>query len=350
EPFRVRYWGVGNENWGCGGDMSPEQYAEEFCRYRSFVSSYSGTKVEAVACGQNGADWGWTRRFFEHMKNNYWNRMGRVQGFACHFYCGTAGTATEYTNEQWLELLAKAYAIEGVITGVRSIMDEYDPERKIKLIFDEWGAWHPVEKGKPSGGLYQQNTMRDACVAALSLDVFHRHADKLHMMNIAQLINVLQAVLLVEEDRCIKTPTYHVFDLYQPHKGAQAVRFETYAEAVSDGGAAAEFCRKSYLDRSDPFVLRGVHGSASVKDGRVCVTAVNTHPTDTIELEVELYRANWGEVEAVDLRADDIHAHNTFEKPEVVRLSAPRTLTAREGTLRVEMPGGSVVRLQGRPS
>jgi len=329
--------------------MNPEQYAQEFCRYRSYVGSYSGNRVEAIACGQNSNDWAWTRRFFEHVKSHYKNRLRGVQGFAAHYYCDTAGTATKYTEDQWLELLAKAYAVEGVITGCRGIMDEYDPERKIKLLLDEWGAWHPVEEGKPTGGLYQQNTIRDACVAALSLDVFHNHAEKLFMANIAQLINVLQAVLLVEEDRCIKTPTYHVFDLYRPHKGATAVRFLTYADPVTDGGASAAFCRARYLE-AKPFALRAVHGSASVRDGQICVTAVNTHPTEPLELDVELNRARWaGAVEAVTLAADDIRAHNTFAQPERVKLSAPQTLKADGGThVRLTLPAASVVRLQGR--
>ncbi|HTE21363.1 MAG TPA: alpha-L-arabinofuranosidase C-terminal domain-containing protein, partial [Armatimonadota bacterium] len=248
-PFGIRYWGIGNENWGCGGNLSPEHYAEEYCRFRTYVSDYSGTQVEGIACGQNNADWDWTRRFFEHMRRHYGNRLRMVQGYAAHYYCGTAGSATNYTDAQWLELLAKAYAIEGVISGCRSLMDEYDPERRIRLLFDEWGAWHPVEEGKPTRGLYQQNTMRDACVAALTMDLFHNHCEKLFMANIAQLINVLQAVLLVEEDRCIKTPTYHVFDLYRPHKGARAVRLVTYAEEVTDGGPSAEWCRSRYLER-----------------------------------------------------------------------------------------------------
>lgn len=347
EPFRIRYWGIGNENWGCGGRMSPEQYAEEFCRFRTYVSSYSGTEVQAVACGQNNADWDWTRRFFERMRSHYQNRLRTVQGYAAHYYCGTAGTATEYTDEQWLELLAKAYALEGVIAGCRSLMDGYDPERRIPLIFDEWGAWHPVEQGKPASGLYQQNTMRDACVAALSLDVFHSHAEKVFMANIAQLINVLQALLLVDEEHCIKTPTYHVFDLYRPHKGAQAVRFVTYADGVTDGGASAHWCATRYLERRT-FSLRAVHGSASVRDGTLCVTAVNTHPTEKLELEVELHRARWGDVDAVTLEADDSHAHNTFADPDHVHLSQPRTLDARGSQVRVTMAPGSVVRLVGK--
>ena len=347
EPFGVRWWGIGNENWGCGGDMSPEYYAEEFSRFRCFVSNYSGTEVQAIACGQNNADWEWTRRFFAQMRHHTMDRLRKVQGFAAHYYCGTAGTATEYTSDQWLELLARAAAVEGVITGCRQIMDEYDPERRIPLLLDEWGAWHPVEKGKQPRGLYQQNTIRDACVAALSLDIFHNQADKLVMANIAQLINVLQAVLLVEEDRCIKTPTYHVFDLYRPHKGAQAVRFVSCAGDISDGGPSARYCRTRYLG-GKAFGLRAVQGSASVRDGRLCVTAVNSHPSEPLELEVELHHGVWKDgVESVFLAAEEIHAHNTFQDPQQVKLSPPQAVETRGNQVRIAMPPASIVRLMG---
>lgn len=347
QPFGVRYWGIGNENWGCGGNMSPEEYAAAFARYRTYIFHYPGTQVEAIACGSNGNNWDWTRRFFDYMKHNHTScRLSQVQGFATHYYCGTAGTATEYSDTQWLELLSKARSIEGIVTGHRSIMDEYDPQRKRKLMLDEWGAWHPVEQGKPAGGLYQQNTIRDACVAALSLDVFHNHADKLVMANIAQMVNVLQSLLLVQEDRCIKTPTYHVFDLYQPHKGAQAVRFITTAETVSDGEESAQACRENYLNKQ-PFHLQAIHGSASVKAGVLCVTVVNTHPTQPVELDLEVFASSLKEVEVVTLAADDIHAHNTFEQPERVRLSPARTIAAREQHVRISLPAGSVTRMQG---
>lgn len=328
--------------------MSPEEYAAAFARYRTYVFNYSGTRVEAIACGPNGNNWNWTRRFFEYMQNSHTHcRLSQVQSFAAHYYCGTAGTATEYTESQWLELLAKARAIEGIITGHRSIMDEYDPQRQRKLILDEWGSWHPVEQGKPQGGLYQQNTMRDACVAALSLDVFHNHADKLAMANIAQMVNVLQALLLVQGDQCIKTPTYHVFDLYQPHKGAQAVRFISTAETISDGEASAQVCRENYLHKQ-PFRLQAIHGSASLRDEVLCVTVVNTHPTQPIELDLEIFARSLKEAEVVTLAADDIHAHNTFEQPERVCLSPAQTVAARDQHLRVILPEGSVSRIMGK--
>jgi len=347
EPFRVKFWGVGNENWGCGGHMTPEQYADEFSKFRTFVFNYPDSPVEAIACGPNGRDWGWTRRFLETSKG--W-RLGRVQGFAAHYYCGTAGTATEYDETQWKELLAKARAVEGIITGHRSILDEYDPERKIKLLLDEWGAWHPVEEGKPRGGLYQQNTIRDACVAALSLDVFHNQADKLYMANIAQMINVLQALLLVQDDKCLKTPTYHVFDLYRPHQGASAVRLFSAAEAISEGEGAAAHCRDCYLGRQS-FALRAVEGSASVKDGVLCVTLVNSHPSEAVEAELDLRGRRLAEADVVTLAAGDIRAHNTFENPDAVTLSAPATVAAKDGNaLRVPIPAGGIVRVMGRLS
>jgi alpha-N-arabinofuranosidase len=349
DPFGIRFWGIGNENWGCGGSMSPEAYAEEFCRFRTFVNNYSGIHIDAIACGPNGADWAWTRRLLETLKSGHTgNRLKMMQGFAAHYYCGTAGTATEYTEQQWLELLAKAYAIDGIVSGHRAIMDEYDPERKIKLLMDEWGAWHPVEAGKPRGGLYQQNTIRDACVAALSLDVFHTYADRLYMANIAQLINVLQALLLVDGNQCIKTPTYHVFELYKAHQGGTSVRFLTGAETVSDGEGSADHCRRAYLDKR-AFSLKAVHGSASVKDGVLTVTAVNTHPTEATEMDLDIHHFSLTEAEVITLAASDIHAHNTFAQPEVVTLSAPVAVTAKAGeNLRISLPAGSVVRVQGK--
>ncbi|GCE51195.1 alpha-N-arabinofuranosidase [Thermosporothrix hazakensis] len=348
EPFHVRFWGIGNENWGCGGNMSPEEYAGLYSRFRTFVHNYSGTRVEAIACGPNGNDWQWTRRFFEHMARHHTHcRLNSLQGFAAHYYCGSAGTATDYTESQWLELLTKAAAIEGIITGHRRIMDEYDPKRACKLIVDEWGTWHPVEPGKPESGLYQQNTIRDACVAALTLDTFHNHADKVFMANLAQLVNVLQALLLVEGDRCIQTPTYHVFRLYQPHQGAQAVRFLSQAEVISHGEASEEQCRSCSVDRQ-PFALQAVHGSASMRNGTLCVTVVNTHPTQPVELDLELYQGKLTEVEKVTLAAQDMHAHNTFAHPNTVQLAPPQTLKARDQRLRVQLPAGSITRLMGQ--
>lgn len=347
EPLGVRFWAVGNENWGCGGRMDPETYAATFARTRTFMFNYSGTNVHAIACGASGPDWAWTRRVMDYLKNKHWDRLGMMQSLAAHYYCGSAGTAIEYTPDQWLELLSKASAMEGIITGHRAVMDEFDPQRHIKLIVDEWGTWHPVEQGKPASGLYQQNTMRDACAAALTLDVFNNHADKIFMANLAQLINVLQSLLLVHEEKCIATPTYHVFDLYQPHRGAQAVRCVANAEIVSDGGASAIACQEQYADGHFPG-LKIVQGSASVKDGNLCVTVCNTHPTQPVELEIDVHGANLDEAEDIRLAHDDVHAHNTFDNPNEVSLSRPERLMAKDHILRVALPAASVLRVMGK--
>jgi alpha-N-arabinofuranosidase len=348
EPFNIKYWGIGNENWGCGGCMNPEQYADLYTRFRTYVYRYPGSDPFGIAAGPNGNDFAWTRRFFERTNRHYWNRSGMVQGFAAHYYCGTTGkSATEYTAGEWLEQLAKARAVEGVIVSHRAIMDEYDPQRNVKLLLDEWGAWHVVEPGKPMGGLYQQNTMRDALVAALTLDVFNNHADKIYMANIAQMINVLQALLLVQDDSCIKTPTYHVFDLYRPHKGASAVRFLTAGESLTEGGACANQCTAQYADKSR-FTLKALEGSASVKDGVLCVTACNTHPTEAIEMELETRGGKVAEASVVVLAGKDMLAHNTFAKPNAVKLSKAAVVKAKGRLLRIEMPAGSVVRVMGK--
>ncbi len=170
------------------------------------------------------------------------------------------------------------------------------------------------------------------------------------MANIAQLINVLQALLLVDGEQCIKTPTYHVFDLYRPHKGARAVRFLSASETVSDGGASAQACRNCYLEKK-PFALRAVQGSASVRDETLCVTVVNTHPTESVELELELYQRTLSTIEVVTLAASDIHAHNTFEQPDEVHLSSTQQIEVRSGNhVRIPLPAGSIVRIMGQLS
>ncbi len=344
EPFGVRFWGVGNENWGCGGHMDPEYYADEFARFRTFLFNYSDTPIHAIACGAAGNDWHWTWKFLDTLRRKHWNRMHLVQSLAAHYYCGSAGTATEFTEEQWLELLCRAYVMEGIILGHRTTMDELDPERRIHLIVDEWGAWHPVEPGKPASGLYQQNTMRDALVAAITLDVFHRHCDKITMGNIAQLINVLQSLLLVQEDKCIKTPTYHVWQMYVPHRGATAVRLESLSEHISDGGASRDHCRAMYLERSF-HGLQWITGSASVKDDTLCITLTNNHPSKACDMRITVVGGQAQEAQVTLLVADDIRAHNTFENPERVKPSAPKPVTVEGDTLRMEAPAASVMQI-----
>ncbi|MET0692812.1 MAG: alpha-L-arabinofuranosidase C-terminal domain-containing protein [Propionibacteriaceae bacterium] len=346
DPFGISWWGIGNENWGCGGRMTPEYYAEEYSRFRTFAFPFGGTPVAAVACGPNGSDWEWTRRFLKQTAKRD-RRLAQVQNFAAHYYCRTAGTATEYTDSQWLELLTKAIAIEGVITGHRAILDEYDPERRIGLIIDEWGTWHPVEEGKPPRGLYQQNTIRDACVAALSLDLLHNHADKVVMANIAQLINVLQSLLLVEGDVCITTPTYHVFAMYAEHRGGTAVRLVSDADVISTGEDSEEDARSRFIDGRTA-QLRRVSGSASVKGDQLCVTAVNSHPREAVEVELDLRGRSLESATVVVLATEDIHDHNTFTDPDRVVPGAETAVDVSGPFPTITLPPASICKVVGR--
>lgn len=315
EPFAVRYWGVGNENYGCGGNLDPEDYAVAYRRYATYLRDLGETPLYLIACGPGGNNAEWTRRFFSKLRlpgpSGIW---ARIHGFAAHYYCGTAGTATEYTDDQWYELLCRSLRMEPLIQEQRAVMDEFDPEHKIGLVVDEWGTWHPPTSGRHPDHLWQQNTLRDALVAALTLDIFNRNADRVVMANIAQTVNVLQAMVLTEGERILTTPTYHVFDMYQGHQGAQSVRTHFEADDI----------RFSVNGREER--LPGLCGSASIKGNVLTVSVVNPSATNALEAAFELRgsRASHGQVTV--LTAADIRAHNTFEQPGAV---VPSTASIR---------------------
>jgi len=293
QPFNVTHWGVGNENWGCGGNFCPEDYAAEYKRFETYLRDFSGHKLFLAACGPNGNDAAWTRRFFEKLAG-----FPRIHGFAAHYYTwnreGQFGTATEFTTEQYYGLLHKAMGMEQLIVEQRALLDELRPQNKVELIVDEWGTWHPPEPGRHPLHLFQQNTMRDALVASMTLDVFHRHADKLYMANIAQMVNVLQALVLTSEDRMVLTPTYHVFDMYRPHKGATSVRVESDA-------------------------LPGLSASASINDHVLTLSVTNPHATSPLDATLRLRDGHFNEMAVTELSHKYIQAHNTFDMPGVVR-------------------------------
>ena len=327
DPLDVTYWGVGNENWGCGGSFSPEDYGTEFRRFATFVRGF-GKQLYVIACGPSGNDVEWTVRFFRKLRHDYWN-FRNIHGFAAHYYCGTAGTATEYTVDQWYELIAKGLKMEDLVVQQRAAMDAYDPERKIGLIVDEWGTWHPVEPGTHPRFLYQQNTLRDALVAATSLDIFNRHADKVVMANIAQTINVLQAMVLTEGEKMLVTPTGYVYELYSPHQGGTALRtvIESDAVAYAAGGQTQE--------------VSTVSGSASLKGDILFLTLTNAHATDAVDVTVELLGGATAQSGTARVLNGEIHAHNTFDAPETVALQ-PAAIDASGSTFTVTLPPATV--------
>jgi alpha-L-arabinofuranosidase len=338
EPLNVTYWGVGNENWGCGGNFSPEDYCTEFRRYASFVRGF-GKKLFVIACGPPSNDVEWTNRFFRKLYKDYW-AFNNIDGFAAHYYCGTAGTATEYSEEEWYRLLEKGLKMEALVVQQRAAMDAYDPARKIGLIVDEWGTWHPVEKGTNPAFLYQQNTIRDALVAANTLDIFNRHADKVVMANIAQTINVLQAMILTEGERMLVTPTGYVYEMYAPHQGATALRVRLETPEIS-------FKKESILQKGETpdGHVPTVAGSASLKGQTLFLTLTNSHARQAAEVTVDILGGVRIAQASGRILTNEIHAHNTFDAPRQVTPQA-FDVSFELSELKLTLPPASVAAIQ----
>ena len=338
EPLNITYWGVGNENWGCGGNFSPEDYCTEFRRYASFVRGF-GKKLFVIACGSPGNDVEWTNRFFHKLYKDYW-AFNNIDGFAAHYYCGTAGTATGYSEEEWYRLLEKGLKMEDLIVQQRAAMDAFDPARKIGLIVDEWGTWHPVEKGTNPAFLYQQNTIRDALVAANTLDIFNRHADKVVMANIAQTINVLQAMILTEGERMLVTPTGYVYEMYAPHQGATALRARLETPEIS-------FNKENTLQKGETADghIPTVAGSASLKGQTLFLTLTNSHAREAAEVTVEIAGGARVDQASGQILTGEIHAHNTFDAPRQVTPQA-FDVGFELSELKLTLPPASVAAIQ----
>lgn len=346
DPWNVRYWGVGNESWGCGGNFLPEEYATEFRRFAEWVPRY-GVNLAYVGSGPNGGDLSWSRRFFGRLAEK--GGFGRLWGWALHHYSWNVtggrttnwtegkGDAVNYPNEEWYELLSEANAVEKLIADNWAIMGEFDRQHRVKLVVDEWGAWYkPGSEVHNTHLLGQQATIRDAVLAGLTLDIFQRHADKVGMANIAQLINCLAALFLAHEDKFIVTPTYHVFDMYAAHQGAQSVRVNVSAP------------RLPYRRNGNPATLRGLNGSASVRDKQITLTVTNPGvpgANAALETEIALYGATVKDVRVTSLAATDIHTHNSFDHPHVIE-PQPAQATVKGGMLVYSFAPASVTKLQ----
>jgi alpha-L-arabinofuranosidase len=343
EPFNVKYWGVGNESWGCGGNFTPEEYAQEYRRFSEWVPRY-GVNLAFIGSGPNGGDLGWSRRFFGRLAER--GGFGRMWGWGLHHYSWNVtggrtndwfqgkGDAVSFPNEEWYELLSEADRIESLITDHWAVMGEFDRQHRVKLVIDEWGSWYkPGSEVNNTHLLGQQATMRDAVLAGISLDAFHKHADKIAMANIAQLINCLQALFLAHEDKFIVTPTYHVFDMYTAHQGAQSLRTMVSAP------------RLPYTRNQKPATLRGLSASSSLRDKELTLTVTNPDISQTRETEVVLRGATIKAIKVTTLTAGDIHAHNSFANPRQIEPKESE-LSPKSGVLVHRFAPASVTKLQ----
>lgn len=322
DPWGVKFWGVGNENWGCGGNMRPEYYADEFRRYQTYCRNYGDNKLCRIACGPNVDDYNWTAVMME--------RAGEyMDALTLHYYTVPGpwrdkGSATEFNEEDYARTLRLALRMEELVSNHLQIMNRYDPKHRVGLIVDEWGTWFNVEPGTNPGFLYQQNTMRDAQVAALTLNIFNAHADRIVMANLAQTVNVLQSVILTEGDKMVLTPTYHVFDLYKAHQEGTLVPVHVDADDSAEG-------------------VKRVSASASLKGDVLTVTLANTSATESCEVPISLCGAKPAKAEGRVL-AGEMHAKNNFSASPVA--IAPLTsITLSSDEVRVTLPACSVAEI-----
>jgi alpha-N-arabinofuranosidase len=338
EPWVLSYFGVGNENWGCGGNMTPEYYGNEYRRYQTYVRQYNPDRpIKKVCCGANVDDYHWTEGV---MKTCYDHVPEELHGFmdllSLHYYVLPDGwdnklSATDFDEEVWYKTLSKALFMDELIRKHSEIMDKYDPEKKVGMSVDEWGNWFAVEPGTNPGFLYQQNTVRDALVAGITLDIFNKHSDRVKLACLAQMVNVLQSVILTEGEKMLRTPTYHVFHMYRHHQGAELLE-----SRLSDVDEIAVGESKLPL----------IHESVSVKDGIITATINNLSCNKESVLDVNIAGADALEVIEARTVSDVMNAYNTFDEPDRV---VEKEFTAYEKTadgLKLTLAPASVLELR----
>ena len=345
QPFGVKYWGIGNESWGCGGSFTPEQYASEFRRYTSWIPEY-GVDLQLIGSGPNGSDVDWTHRFFEQLYSGHEYDNQRFSGWSVHHYASNLsrgktedwilgkGDALQFDPVDWYELLHECDRIQTIIQDQWGAMGQYDKEHRVKLVVDEYGPWYREGTELDPTHLFgQQVTIRDALGTALTLDAFNRNAEKVSMASCAQLVNNINALFLCHEDRFFATPNYYVFEMYAAHQGGQAVRAEfSAADVVYDrDGKPAKFW--------------GLNGSASRKGNVVIVSAVNPDLNNAKQAQISIRGAKAVNVIGRVLAAEDMHAHNSFDQPNRVR-SAALDVSINGGMLQVVLPAASVSKFE----
>jgi len=345
EPFNVRYWGVGNESWGCGGNFTPEQYASEFRRFTSWIPRY-GVPLELIGSGPSDNDIDWTHRFFEQISSGHSYDNPSFTGWSVHHYSWNLGRgktndwvqakgdALKFDATDWYEVLRESDGMERIVHDQWSALGQYDLKRRIKLVVDEYGPWYREGTELDATHIFgQQITMRDALATALTLDIFNRNAEKVGMAMCAQLVNNINALFFAHEDRFVATPNYHVFAMYNAHQGGQALRTEFSAPDLE------------YDRDGKPARFWGLNGSSSRKGNVVTLTGVNPDLSNAIETEVAIRGASVASASGVVLRTEDMHAHNTFDEPDAVKPGF-LIVAVKGSVLNVVIPPASVFKLE----
>lgn len=336
KAWTVDYFGVGNENWGCGGNMTPEHYANEYRRYQTYVRNYNfDHPIQKIACGANVDDFLWTEEVLKTTHRAPAFLHGFMDGLSLHYYVHPGGwenkgSATVFDEKEWYITMQKALHMETLIQKHGAIMDQYDPDYKIGMIVDEWGTWHDVEPGTNPGFLYQQNTMRDALVAGITLNIFNKHCNRVKMANLAQMVNVLQSIILTEGKKMVLTPTYHVFNMYKYHQEAKLLESSIEVE---------------YIGHEKTNQVPNLTESVSLgEDGKVHVTLTNLSIDTSYPIEGVIIEGVINSVEATIL-VNKMDAYNTFDAPEVVSTEVFTAVEITNKGLEFEIPPCSVMHL-----
>jgi alpha-L-arabinofuranosidase len=327
ESWNVKYWGVGNESWGCGGNMKPEVYAAQYRQYATFMSDWTNTnKIFRVASGANGDDENWTEVMMRDVPLNL------MEGLSLHHYSvinwSAKGSATGFDESTYFRTMRESWKMDEIIKRHSTIMDRYDPKKRVAMVVDEWGGWYEVEPGTNPGFLYQQNTMRDAMIAGLTLNIFNNHCDRVRMANLAQTVNVLQAVILTEKEKMILTPTYHVMEMYNVHQDATLLPVSIKSPDYTFGN-----------DK-----LQAVSVSASKdKSGKTHISLVNIDPSKTQEITIELRGGKFTGVTGRILSSAKLQDHNSFSEPNKILPKVFNGASLYSNDLKVLIPPASVV-------
>jgi len=330
-PWPVKYWAIGNENWGCGGKMTAEFYTNIMRQFSTYLKDYPGNQLYRVACGPYGDGYQWTETLMKDADSR-----DMFQGLSIHYYTVVdgwdyKGAATKFDEREWFETFRLNYDIDNIIKGHKAIMDRYDPGKTKGLIVDEWGNWFQVEPGTNPGFLYQQNSLRDAITAAIHLNIFNQHADRVKVANLAQIVNVLQSVILTKDDKMVLTPTYHVFRMFRVHQEAQLLKTDLKCEDYTFNGKK----------------IPAISASASIdKTGRIHLSFANLNPNKEIVITCPIVGSSLNSVTGEVLTAREINAFNSFETPEVVKPTTFNGYKLKDNILTVTMPAKSVIVLE----
>jgi alpha-N-arabinofuranosidase len=330
QPWKVKFWGIGNENWGCGGNMTAEFYADQYKRYATYCRNYETNHLYKIAGGPSGADHHWIQTLMKNIPSYL------LQGVSLHYYTVPnnwegKGSATQFQENEFFWTIKNTLMMDEIITGHAAIMDQYDPQKRIGLVVDEWGTWYDVEPGTNPGFLYQQNTLRDALVAGINLNIFNRHCDRVKMANIAQTVNVLQSVILTNKEKIVLTPTFYVFEMYKVHQDAVLI--------------PVNYVSPDYEYNGMKIPALSVSASRDAT-GTIHITFTNINPHAEVGMNIELRGSQIRTLKGNIITSKEMNAHNTFTNPDVVKITDFKDAKLNGNSIDVNLPALSVVMLE----